>query len=87
MAQKSKGHASVTIDELLDELVRASTTAAEGYLTIEEICAGTGRSRQSVLKALKEAKRSGRLSVGRVLRETIDGRLIPIPAYKISPRR
>jgi response regulator of citrate/malate metabolism len=79
----------MTKDEILEEFraLLAQTADPEGYFTADELCGTMGLGKVSVQRRLKLAQQAGRLSVVRVKRPAIDGRLMHIPAYRIEPSR
>lgn len=76
----------ITQNELLEELARyAAGDAPESAKTVQELAFAANISDGVVHKRLKLLQRQGRLRVHRVLRERIDGRMNPVPAYTILP--
>lgn len=80
----------LTQDELLAVLLEAERGQApetEPGLTTEELQRLTGLSRLSIRRRLATLLREGRITVTRVRRQSIDGRLFLVPAYRLSSRR
>lgn len=80
----------MTTEEMLaalDELVKAQQTQddPEGYLTMNEWRALIEGNAKAVRDRMLVAKRMGRLSTRRVLREALDGRMVRVAAYRILP--
>lgn len=72
----------LTIDQWLAELASASVQTPSG-MSVTEMVAHLGRSREKVHKLLKEARRQGRLWRGRVQVESLDGAMRWVPVYRI----
>ena len=68
----------------LEDVLRAQADP-EGYYTCDELCGLLGPGRVMVQRRLQVAKRAGRLDVVRVKRESLDGRMMHTPAYRIVP--
>ena len=77
----------MTRDEILAEFesILAVQADPEGYLTAEDFAEVMGLGKVAVQKRLKVVQRAGRLSVVKVKRQAIDGRLMHTPAYRILP--
>lgn len=78
--------ASISMDEWLAELEslrrKGGPKGAEGH-TSGEIRDHLGLGGRTVLRLLREAKAAGRLQVGTAARESLDGRQVMVPVYKI----
>lgn len=74
----------ITLEEWLDELQTASNQSDDG-MTVAEMVSVTGRSTRHIHKALTAAKVGGRLVVGRRACESLDGKAIRVPCYRIKP--
>lgn len=79
---------SVTITEgdLLDALVTASA-APEDARTVAEIQQTTGIGEKRLRRAMLALQSDGRLQVHRVVRRSLDGRAVLVPAYTVTPKR
>lgn len=82
----------MTKDEILAEFesLLASQPDPEGYYTVDELgsvfgSAGQNLGRVAVQRRLKIVQQAGRLSVVKVKRPAIDGRMMHAPAYRILP--
>ena len=75
--------APITLEELLAEW--ESTEQESSGWTARELCELWGCNRNRVHGLLNEAKRRGRLVVGRKRVERIDGKVTWRPAYSITP--
>lgn len=82
----------MTRDEILAEFesLLASQPDPEGYYTVDELgsvfgSAGQHLGRVAVQRRLKIVQQAGRLSVVKVKRLAIDGRMMHTPAYRILP--
>lgn len=53
--------------------------------TVAELVLATGYGHKRVLQALRALSAAGRLELAKALRPTIDGRIAPIPCYRIKP--
>jgi|GEM_PF-6081549 len=73
-----------SMDALVRELQKEASAGGEG-ITTTELCETLGKTRGAVLKRLQELKKAGHLvPVGKQI-ETLDGRIITVPAYKLKP--
>ena len=76
----------ITESELLDALTLATAGAGPAEArTCAEIVEETGIALGRVRKALKEAKRAGRLNIHSVSREALNGSRIFVAGYTITP--
>lgn len=77
----------ITESDLLDALSLATNgDGPEDARTLNELITEKKIPRDRMLDALKALRSAGRLTVHRVMRETIDGRRTPVPAYTIAPK-
>jgi predicted transcriptional regulator len=63
---------------------RASVTPEEGALTSRDISEAIGRSALTTRRILRSLIRSGQVRTLRVMRESIDGRYLPVAAYVLD---
>ena len=75
---------SISVEEFYAELRRLETAQPEGS-TIAEMAAATGWPRCRVINLLRIAKQEGRLVVAEQRRETLAGKMAPVPVYRILP--
>lgn len=77
---------NLTESQMIAELERLLVIPAndDGHQTAGEIEESTGWSLKKVHRALKSARRAGRLSRIHVWRSSIDGRQVPVAGYKIT---
>lgn len=77
----------ITFDEWAAELERASRhVASDDGLTAEELCCHLAKSPGTVRRILKALHAEGRVVVGRRSIRTLDGRMLPVPVYKIKKK-
>ena len=78
---------AVTRDEILAEFeaLLAASDDPEGYVTAWELADMMNLGKVAIQKRLRVAQQAGRLSVVRVQRPSIDGRMMVVPAYRILP--
>lgn len=74
----------IRADEWLAELSRLSAINDEG-MTTAELVEETGRSEKQVRDWLRQAAAKGWVKVGRRTVPGIDGRLTPVPVYRVEP--
>lgn len=80
--------ASMTEAQLLEELQQALVlTDAEEASTVREIADRLGVSPKTVRERLRALKRAGRLECVTVYRESIDGRMTPVPGFRLREGR
>jgi hypothetical protein len=68
----------------LEQLTRTGQTA-DGFYTTKELADLLGVGKVAMARRLDLAKQAGRLEVVRVKRESLDGRMMTSPAYRILP--
>ncbi len=79
---------TITEAELLEALGSAHITAPDDALTMAEWKAEMPSVGEKRLRAaLLALKRTGRLGIHRVQRESLDGRAISVQAYTILPKK
>lgn len=82
-----EGCVKITTDDLLEALQDALSKPSDGEAsTVSDIMDATGRSSALVRKSLQVLAREGRLEVVQVRRPSLDGRLVPVPGYRIKPK-
>lgn len=80
--------ASITITE--NEIIQALQDAVrqapgdDNAVTTDDILAVTGWGEHKLRRHMRAIKASGRLESTRVMRESIDGRMCAVPAYRIK---
>ena len=75
----------LTETDLIEALLQAQEHAGgRGALTVAEIVAQTGLSREIVLVRLRRIKAERGLVCVRVRREALDGRWMVVPAYRLE---
>lgn len=74
---------TLTIAEVVAEVTKATRPSDDGYATRAEIQAAMGLSTPIVCARLKMLQAAGRLAVRKVYRPALDGRVLPIVAYKV----
>lgn len=75
----------MTEAELLDALRDAlapSVEEPEGARTTDELMEDTGFGEKKIRRSLQILKKKGELEAVRVFRESIDGRRVPVPAFR-----
>jgi hypothetical protein len=86
---KAKSASMIKVDVLPDELMSALQDAVgfsgsdDGWRTVKELSKSTGMCTTRVQELLGKLIENGKACVSRVRRQSIDGRLQLIPAYKI----
>lgn len=75
---------NITQDDLLEALRDAlgGPPESEG-VTMADLCASTGYGNKALRRALVALAAQGRLEVGRSRRPTLDGRIAPVPCYRL----
>lgn len=78
---------TITTAEILTELEKAAKLvhSDDDAFTLNELVEATGWGPVQARRRLVAAKKAGRLSVVRVMRENLAGYLQPAPAYRIAP--
>jgi hypothetical protein len=79
----------ITESEILDALRAASAQIAnpDDAFSVLELSRAVGWSRPRVQEHLLELKRTGRIELVRVTREALNGRIIPVTAYRfVTPK-
>jgi hypothetical protein len=77
---------SLTVNEILDALRDAQVGVAvdeSGFFTLAEIRKATGWTLEPTKARLRALKEAGELEVTRVRRESLDGRMMPVPGYRL----
>lgn len=75
---------SITTNDLLDAIREALSAVPDGEgQTVQEMAEATGLGTTTVRKTLAALHRDGRLTVVRVRRPALDGRLSSVPAYRL----
>jgi hypothetical protein len=80
----------ITTNEILDALQAAAASAPpsdHGARTLTEIRNETGWGEDQAKQRLKELKTGGLLEVVKVQRESLDGRRVMVPAYRLTPKK
>lgn len=77
----------LTIAEAIAAIRVAAKPHDDGHATSAEIRAKAKCGDDLLRSRLKLLLAEGRLSVKRVMRETLDGRWAPVPAYKVKGKR
>ncbi len=72
----------LSVDDLIDILLQNEDGQGDDLgMTTIELCDATNLSRKTIRHRLRRLRRSGRLCVSSVLRESIDGRQVRRPSY------
>ena len=79
----------ITVDELINALVKAredgdADAIGAGWMTTKEMARATSRNERWVIKKLAMLKENDKLETARVSRESIDGRMVTVPAYRMK---
>lgn len=78
--------AARSVEEWMAELEKSAKN--DVGLTRREIQEVVGHSTNWVCTLLLKAKAAGRLEIGKAMRESLDGRSVPVPVYRfITPKR
>ena len=75
--------APFTLQELLHHLEGEERQIAEGFYTLREWAGHFHVGPEQMRRLLVEAKELGKLEVQRLRRESLDGRMMQVPCYRI----
>lgn len=75
----------LTEQDLIEAVLQAQADQGPaGALTIRDLVKRTGRTDTTIRTKLHELREAGRLEVLQVRRATLDGRVQPVPAYRLK---
>ena len=76
----------LSIEQWMQELESAMRPAKGNGLSVQEIADAMGHGSAWVCKRLARLQKDGRLTVSQDYREAIDGRMRPIPVYRLKEK-
>ncbi|RPI64257.1 MAG: hypothetical protein EHM48_01160 [Planctomycetaceae bacterium] len=74
---------TITSDDLVLAVLESQPQCDGAGMTSKELAQETGLSNEKIMKRLHTLKKGNRLTVVRILREAIDGRIVRVPGYRL----